>query len=131
MVLIIFTHEIFESGRYNLYGDNIFTTDGALIMEDTKTWDFPKNISIEQVSTYVDQLKYVQPEETVTFDLSKTVNIHSSFIGFLLHAKQNIGRNGGKLVLILSLTLEKILIMLNILDYFSPEIITIFNQKTA
>ncbi len=100
-------------------------------MDDYKAWYFPKSISIEQVSSYVDQLKYVEPVETVTFDLSKTVNIHSSFIGFLLHAKQNIEKNGGKLVLILSLTLEKILIMLNIIDYFSSGIITVVNQKTA
>lgn len=106
-------------------------TDGELIMEDKKTWAFPKNISIEQVSSYVDQLKNINPGETVTFDLSKTVNIHSSFIGFLLHAKQNIGRNDGKLVLILSLTLEKILIMLNIINYFSPEIVTVINKKSA
>ncbi len=111
--------------------NHFFTTDGALIMEDYYTWDFPKNISIEQVSSYVDQLKHIKPEVTVTFDLSKTINVHSSFIGFLLHAKHNIGRNGGKLVLILSLTLEKILIMLNIINYFSPEIITVINQKTA
>ncbi len=106
-------------------------TDGEYIMEDKKTWAFPKNISIEQVSSYVDQLKYINPGERVTFDLSKTVNIHSSFIGFLLHAKQNIGKNDGKLVLILSLTLEKILIMLNIINYFSPEIVTVINKKSA
>ncbi|HOT45211.1 MAG TPA: hypothetical protein PLM53_12500 [Spirochaetota bacterium] len=100
-------------------------------MDDYKSWNFPKSISIEQVSSYVDRLKYVKPVETITFDLSKTVNIHSSFIGFLLHAKQNIERNGGKLELVLSLTLEKILIMLNIIDYFSPEIITVINQKSA
>ncbi|MBP7735276.1 MAG: hypothetical protein KA369_04815 [Spirochaetes bacterium] len=100
-------------------------------MEDKKTWIFPKNISIEQVSSYVEQLRYINPGETVTFDLSKTINIHSSFIGFLLHAKQNIGRSEGKLVMVLSLTLEKILIMLNIINYFSPEIVTVINKKTA
>jgi hypothetical protein len=110
---------------------NPLNTDGEHIMEDKKIWAFPKNISIEQVSSYVEQLRYINPGETVNFDLSKTVNIHSSFIGFLLHAKQNIGRNGGKLVLVLSLTLEKILIMLNIINYFSPEIVTVINKKTA
>ncbi len=100
-------------------------------MDDYKSWNFPKSISIEQVSSYVDQLKHVKPDETISFDLSKTVNIHSSFIGFLLHAKQNIEKNGGKLELVLSLTLEKILIMLNIIDYFSPAIITVINQKSA
>lgn len=100
-------------------------------MEDYNTWEFPKNISIEQVSSYIEQLKYIKPDETVTFDLSKTVNIHSSFVGFLLHAKHSIGKNGGKLVLILSLTLEKILSMLNIINYFAPGITTVINQKSA
>ena len=78
-----------------------------------------------------DDLKNIKTREVVTFDLTKTVNIHSSFIGFLIHAKHHINKNGGRLVLLLSLTVEKILIMLNIIEYFSPEIETSFNKKTA
>jgi predicted DNA-binding ArsR family transcriptional regulator len=100
-------------------------------MYDNKVWIFPKSVSIEEVSEYVERLKNIKASEVVTFDLSKTVNIHSSFIGFLIHAKHHINKNGGRLVLLLSLTVEKILIMLDIIEYFSPEIDTSFNKKTA
>ena len=100
-------------------------------MDDNKVWIFPKSVSIEEVSEYVERLKNIKASEVVTFDLSKTVNIHSSFIGFLIHAKHHINKNGGRLVLLLSLTVEKILIMLDIIEYFSPQIDTSFNKKTA
>jgi anti-anti-sigma regulatory factor len=100
-------------------------------MDDNKIWIFPKSINIEEVSEYVERLKNLKNGEIVTFDLSKTVNIHSSFIGFLIHAKHHIRKNGGRLILLLSLTVEKILIMLNIIEYFSPEIETSINKKTA
>jgi anti-anti-sigma regulatory factor len=100
-------------------------------MDDNKIWIFPKSVNIEEVSEYVESLKNIKSRDVVTFDLSKTVNIHSSFIGFLIHAKHHINKNGGRLVLLLSLTVEKVLIMLNIIEYFSPEIETSFNKKTA
>jgi anti-anti-sigma regulatory factor len=100
-------------------------------MDDNKIWIFPKSVNIEEVSEYVESLKNIKSRDAVTFDLSKTVNIHSSFIGFLIHAKHHINKNGGRLVLLLSLTVEKVLIMLNIIEYFSPEIGTSFNKKTA
>ena len=100
-------------------------------MDDNKIWIFPKSVNIEEVSEYVESLKNIKTREVVTFDLTKTVNIHSSFIGFLIHAKHHINKNGGRLVLLLSLTVEKVLIMLDIIEYFSPEIDTSFNKKTA
>ena len=100
-------------------------------MDDHNIWIFPKSVNIEEVSEYVERLKNIKTGEVVTFDLSKSVNIHSSFIGFLIHAKHHISKNGGRLVLFLSLTVEKILIMLNIIEYFSPEIETSINKKTA
>lgn len=103
---------------------NYIYTDGVLIMDDYRVCEFPINISIEKVSEYDDQLKQIQSDEVITFDLRKTVKIHSSFIGFLIHAKHHINKNGGKLVLLLSSTIEKILIMLNIIDHFSSDIIT-------
>ncbi len=71
------------------------------------------------------------PGTSVTFDLSDTVNIHSHVIGFLIHAKHHMEKIGGKLTIILSLTVEKILIMLNIREYFSPDIMMALNRKTA
>src|SRR3990172_9394311 len=96
--------------------------DGAIIMDDCRLWEFPRNISIEKVSEYEDQLKEITRDDVITFDLRNTVRVHSSFIGFLIHAKHHIRKNGGNMVLFLSLTIEKILIMLNIIDHFSTEI---------
>ena len=100
-------------------------------MEDYNVWVFPRSITIEEVSEYVERLKKLKIDEVITFDMSNTVNVHSSFIGFLLHAKHHINKNGGKLFLILSLTVEKILIMLNIIEYFSTDIVTSISKKTA
>ena len=100
-------------------------------MDDIKIWKFSKSINPEEVSEYLDQLAVIAPGTSLMFDLSETVNIHSNFIGFLIHAKHHIEKAGGKLTIILSLTVEKILIMLNIREYFSPDIMTALNRKTA
>jgi len=100
-------------------------------MEDIKIWDFPKSITFEEVSEYLESLKNIKPGEALTLDLSKTVSIHSSFIGFLIHAKHYMNKNNGRLILLVSMTVEKILIMLNIIDYFSPEIASNMGRKTA
>ena len=99
-------------------------------MDSYGVWSFPKNISIENVSEYVERLKQVPADGEFTFDLRNTVKIHSSFIGFLIHAKHNLNKSGGRLTLLLSSTVERILIMLKIVDHFSPDIVTPV-KKTA
>jgi hypothetical protein len=112
--------------------DTIYKTmDGTKIMENSRMWEFPKNINIEKVSEYIEGLKNIKPGENVTLDLRKTISIHSSFIGFLIHTKHYMQKNGGSLCILLSLTVEKILIMLNIIDYFSPEITSSVSRKSA
>jgi hypothetical protein len=100
-------------------------------MDDMKIWKFSKSIKPEEVSEYLEQLLLIKPGSYLTFDLSETINIHSNFIGFLIHAKHHVEKAGGKLSIILSLTVEKILVMLNIREYFSSDIMTSLNQKTA
>jgi hypothetical protein len=100
-------------------------------MDDMKIWKFSKSVDPEEVSEYLEQLAVMTPGTSLTFDLSETINIHSNFIGFLIHAKHHLEKAGGRLTIILSLTVEKILIMLNIREYFSPDILTVFNRKTA
>ena len=107
------------------------STDGEKIMEDYIKWTFPRNISIEEVSEYVERLKNIKSGNFVTFDLTKTVLIHSSFIGFLIHAKHYINKINGRLAIELSLTVEKILVMLDLYGYFSPDISSAIDKKTA
>ncbi len=93
---------------------------------DTKweKWVFPEQIKFEEVSLYLQKFEKRDHNSKIIFDLTKTKDIHSSFIGFLIHAKHNISQECGSLVLLLSFTAEKIFTMLNILDYFLPEIIS-------
>lgn len=94
-------------------------------------WIFPENISFEAVANYSQLFEGISSEKIITFDLSETENIHSSFIGFLIHTKHVLTRQGGSLKLIVSFTAERILVMLNILDYFAPEITITPARKTA
>lgn len=99
---------------------NIDTTEKEI--KNERKWIFPDHIKFEEVPVYAERLKEQNLQGNIIFDLSETINIHSSFIGFLIHAKHNIEKKDGNLLLLLSSTVEKILIMLNIMDYFLPEI---------
>jgi hypothetical protein len=100
-------------------------------MEEIIRWSFPENIKFEEVADYLDRFKHVDHRAKIVFDLQKTVNIHSSFIGFMINAKQLTVRNGGTLTLVLSYTTERILTMLNIIEYFTPGIVVHMDKKSA
>ena len=91
-------------------------------MEDNRLWIFPKHVNMEDVCVYMDRLNSITGDVAITFDLQNTTRMHSSFVGFLIHAKDHVTKNGGRMTLLLSLTIEKILIMLNVYDYFATEI---------
>ena len=92
---------------------------------------FPQKIKFEEVSIYLQKFEKMDHNSTIIFDMSKTSNIHSSFIGFLIHAKSCVNRNNNIIILVLSHTVKKIFLMLDILDYFLPEIETIVAKKPA
>jgi anti-anti-sigma regulatory factor len=92
---------------------------------------FPQHIGFMNVSEYMEKFREMDHDGAIVFDLSETVSVHSSFIGFLIHAKHTISKKSGKLTLLLSFTTEKLLVMLNIIDFFSPEIITVIQQRSA
>lgn len=85
-------------------------------------WKFPANIGYESVPEYIPMLKKRQFINELIIDLTETEILHSSFIGFLIYAKQVIEKNNGKLILNLSGKSEKIFHMLKIHDYFSSNI---------
>lgn len=101
------------------------------ITENRDVWIFPESISFEKAAEYVEKLNENEDIINIVFDLSSTVNIHSSFIGFLIHAKHSLNKRGANLTLILSLTVEKLLILLNIIDYFSPDVQVRIDKKSA
>jgi len=116
----------------------IINTDVTVMLkiynENTK-WIFPEKINIEDIPELVEKFDLYNSQiiesDTIIFDLRKTLDVHSSFIGFLIHAKHTFVKKEKNLILHLSLTLERILTMLEIIEYFSPEIIISVNRKTA
>lgn len=85
------------------------------------TWTFPKDITFEDVSSFNARFEKEMKGKNVIFDLTDTVNMHSSFVGFLLHAKRHLTLRGNNLMLRTSFTVEKTLVLLNIMEYFIPE----------
>lgn len=82
------------------------------------TWKFPVNVDFTMAHLCLSKLKNIACDQTIIFDLSKTVEIHSSFIGFLIHARQITNKEGGHIILSISPTLEKTFTMMKIMEYF-------------
>ena len=101
------------------------------IESENNRWVFPRNISFESVAEYNQLFESLQHPADLTFDLTQTENMHSSYIGFLIHAKHSLNKKGASLSLILSFTAEKILTMLNIVEHFSADISGAIPRKTA
>ncbi len=89
---------------------------------ETRIWRLPQNIGYENVPGYLAILKNSCFHKELVLDLSETDILHSSFIGFLIHAKQIIEKDNGKLRIILSKKSERIFRMLNIYNFFSYNI---------
>ena len=100
-------------------------------MISEQKWNFPEKIGIIDVTDYVEKAKKFNLSDTIVFDLRNTIDMHSSYIGFLIQMKHLVSKNNGKFVLLLSFTAERILTMLNIIDYFVPNTVTVFKRKSA
>jgi anti-anti-sigma regulatory factor len=100
-------------------------------MEDAKTWIFPETIQFEEVSDYLKKFQSHNSSHEIIFDLRKTRNIHSSFIGFLIHAKDQTRRKNTSLSILTSFSMDRILSMMNVLDYLSPEIVSRQDRNIA
>jgi anti-anti-sigma regulatory factor len=96
-----------------------------------ETWTFPEDIKFEDVSSFSARFENDMRNKNIIFDLTGTTSMHSSFVGFLIHTKHHLRLNGNTLLLRISLTVEKLLILLNIMEYFTPDTETVFHRKSA
>ena len=62
-------------------------------------------------------LEKYENNDFVSFDLTNTIHVHSSFIGFLLHAKHQISSRGGNLCIYPSSAVTKIIDLMQLKDY--------------
>lgn len=96
---------------------NFISTDADSVMR------FPRHVSFELVPRYIEMLKSENMPHDVHIDLSMTELMHSSFIGFLLDAKNVAEKNDKKLTIRVSGTVEKTLKMLGVYNHFQTNII--------
>lgn len=87
------------------------------------TMKFPRHISFELVPRYLEILKQESMPRDMHMDLSMTELVHSSFIGFLLDAKNIAEKNDRRLTLSVSGTVTKTLKMLGIYNHFQSNIV--------
>ncbi|MBN2040164.1 MAG: hypothetical protein JW864_08995 [Spirochaetes bacterium] len=84
------------------------------MINSKKTWSFPENIDFEMVIQYVIEFEENQMPKQMIFDLTKTKYVHSSFVGFLINAKQKAGKSRSELQLLVSPEIEKIFINMDL-----------------
>jgi len=87
-------------------------------MGSTGTMTFPRMIDFSVAAHYIQAIEKA-PGRTLVFDLEATEIIHSSFIGFMIHVKEEMENSGGRLIVKLSPSLEKTFRRLNLGEYFS------------
>lgn len=91
-------------------------------MGSAHTLTFPHTIDFSNAAQYVQAMQGGLIGEVLVLDLSATEVIHSSFIGFLIHAKEEIETAGGRLILKTSPALKKTLKRFNLSGYFAHAI---------
>jgi hypothetical protein len=84
-------------------------------------WKFPEQVGFEATTSYLYQLRSIDLSRVITFDLSDTDMVHSSFIGFMIDLKEKVLRNGGVLEVIFSQELRKQFSRMNLYSHFIPE----------
>lgn len=80
------------------------------MIENNNIWSFPLQIAFEMVPLYSKKFEEVPCNQRILFDLSRTKYIHSSFIGFLINAKQKTDAEGGCLEMQISPELENLFV---------------------
>lgn len=80
---------------------------------------FPRVIDFTVAATYIEAISRDLSAGDLIIDLETTEIINSSFIGLLIHIKDHIERNGGRLIVKMSPSIEKTFHRLNLLDYFT------------
>jgi anti-anti-sigma regulatory factor len=88
------------------------------MIENNNIWSFPLQIAFEMVPLYSKKFEEMSCNQQILFDLSRTDYIHSSFIGFLINAKQKTDAEGGSLKIHISPELEKLFVKQELKNFF-------------
>ena len=99
----------------------MLSAESNIYLNEKNVWEFPRIIGLESSSGYLDKFEDICFDNDIKFDLTKTENVHSSFIGFLINLKQKTDKCGGHLTIYPSESLERLFGILKLHDYFFEE----------
>ncbi len=88
-------------------------------MKKRYIWRFPEIIKIFDVPEYLQLFIKIKKHKEIVFDMTDTVDINSSFIGFLIYTKEQLKKHGIAYAFLVSPHVEKTFTMLGMEDYFS------------
>lgn len=88
-------------------------------MAQTNLLSFPRVIDFTVAAMYIEAISRDLTAGDLIVDLESTEVINSSFIGLLIHLKDQLERNGGRLIVKMSPSITKTLRRLNLFDYFA------------
>ena len=81
-------------------------------------WKFPQKITIHETSEYHEIADKLDFTEKIVFDLTDTDAASSSFIGFLININMETSSEGGLLILKSSESINRLLSLLELNDFF-------------
>jgi anti-anti-sigma regulatory factor len=94
-------------------------------------WVFPQSIDFEKTALYTKKYRDQKNRSIYFFDLSDTMSLHTSFIGFLITVKDDLEKNGGRLIINTSREIEEIFSRMKITDFFMSSKSVEMLRKTA
>jgi len=102
-----------------------------MIRSEEDIWVFPASIDFEKAALYTKKYREQENRALYFFDLSATIAMHTSFIGFLLSVKHDLDKSGGRLILNTSREIEDLFAKMKLTDYFAASKSVQLLKKTA
>ena len=105
----------------------------VIFMIDAKEdiWVFPPNVDFEMTASYTKRYREQRNKSLYFFDLSDTISLHSSFVGFLISIKHDLEKTDGHLLLNTSPEVDELFTRMKIFEYFSSSKSVKMLKKTA
>ena len=94
-------------------------------------WVFPPNVDFEMTANCTKRYREQRNKSLYFFDLSDTLSLHSSFVGFLISIKHDLEKTDGRLILNTSHEIDELFTKMKIIEYFSSSKSVKLLKKTA
>ena len=87
-------------------------------MKSTVKWTFPKTLKFDTYTSFNEKFEKHNKFKNIQIDMTKTNNINSLFVGFLINIQSTLLKNGSRIELHASQSVLKTLNMLKVDTYF-------------